>query len=51
MERVSRSEQKRRHKQVEELARELCELSDRDIKGLPVAVDLILEEVRAVRGL
>ncbi|MBC8208090.1 MAG: DUF615 domain-containing protein [Desulfobulbaceae bacterium] len=51
MEIISRSEQKRRYRQVEELARELSELSDRDIKKLPEAVDLILEEVRTIRGL
>ncbi len=51
MENISRSEQKRRYRQVEELARELSELSDRDIKKLPEGVDLILEEVRTIRGL
>ncbi len=47
-ERISRSEQKRRHKQVEELAKELCDLSDKDIKKLPLS-DEIVTEIKGVR--
>ena len=47
---VSKSEQKRRFKQIEEVARELAELSNNDLKKLPCD-DEIKEEIKATRGL
>jgi len=50
VEKISRSEQKRLYKQVEQLAGELAELSDADLKKIPADPE-IKEEIRACRGL
>ena len=50
VEKISRSEQKRLYKQVEDLARELVELSDNDLKKLP-AEDEVKAEIVECRGL
>lgn len=50
VEKISRSEQKRLYKQVEELAKELSQLSDNDLKQLPVDGEL-KELVISCRGL
>lgn len=50
VEKISRSEQKRLYKQVEELAGELAELSDSDLKLLP-AEDEVRQEIVSCRGL
>lgn len=50
VDKVSRSEKKRLFKQVEELAAELADLGDADIKSLPVEEE-VREEIRACRGL
>ncbi|MBU0961488.1 MAG: DUF615 domain-containing protein [Proteobacteria bacterium] len=47
---ISKSEQKRIYKQVEELARELADLSDKDLKKFPGG-PVIHEEIIATRGL
>ncbi len=47
---ISRSEQKRIYKQVEELAREVADLSDKDLKKFPGGA-VIHEEILATRGL
>lgn len=47
---ISKSEQKRIYKQVEELARELADLSDKDLKKFPGG-PVIHEEILATRGL
>ncbi len=47
---LSRSEKKRIYKQVEELAREVSNLSDRDLKTFPGG-PVINEEIIATRGL
>ncbi len=47
---ISRSEKKRIYKQVEELAREVATLSDKDLKTFPGG-PVIHEEILAVRGL
>ncbi|MEN8189972.1 MAG: ribosome biogenesis factor YjgA [Thermodesulfobacteriota bacterium] len=47
-EKISRSEQKRRHKQVGALAEELTALSDKDLKTLEFE-DEILDEIKTVR--
>lgn len=49
-ENISRSEQKRRYKRIEEMARELVELSNSHLKSFPGS-DEIKEEIVAVRGL
>ncbi|PID72990.1 MAG: hypothetical protein CR992_00465, partial [Desulfobacterales bacterium] len=46
---ISKSEMKRRFKQVEEAAAELALLSDNDLKKLP-ASDLVKEEIVACRS-
>lgn len=50
VEKISRSEQKRLYKQVEELAGELAELSDNDLKQFPGNDELSAEIVNC-RGL
>jgi ribosome-associated protein len=50
VEKISRSEQKRLFKQVEELAAELAELSDNDLKKFP-GNDEVKSEIVASRGL
>ncbi len=50
VEKISRSEQKRLFKQVEDLARELVDLSDNDLKKLP-ADDEVKNEVIECRSL
>lgn len=50
VEKISRSEQKRLFKQVEELAGELAELSDNELKKLPASGE-VLSEIRQCRGL
>ena len=47
---ISRSEKKRIYKQVEELAREVADLSDKDLKKFPGG-PVIHEEILAIRGL
>ncbi len=47
---LSRSEKKRIYKQVEELAREISTLSDRDLKSFPGG-PVLHEEIVATRGL
>ena len=47
---VSRSEMKRIYKQVEELAREIADLSDKELKSFPGG-PVIHEEILATRGL
>lgn len=47
---ISKSEQKRIYKQVEELAKELADLSDKDLKKFPGG-PVIHEEILATRGL
>lgn len=47
---ISRSEQKRRYKQIEEMAKELASLSNNDLKGFPGS-DEIKEGIISVRGL
>ncbi len=47
---LSRSEKKRIYKQVEELAREVADLSDKDLKKFPGG-PVIHEEILATRGL
>ena len=47
---ISKSEQKRIYKQVEELAREVADLSDKDLKKFPGG-PVIQEEIIATRGL
>lgn len=47
---LSRSEKKRIYKQVEELAREVADLSDKELKVFPGG-PVINEEIRATRGL
>jgi ribosome-associated protein len=47
---ISKSEQKRIYKQVEELAREVADLSDKDLKKFPGGV-VLHEEILATRGL
>ncbi len=47
---VSRSEMKRIYKQVEELAREVADLSDKELKKFPGG-PVIHEEIMATRGL
>lgn len=47
---ISKSEQKRIYKQVEELAREVADLSDKDLKKFPGGT-VIHEEILATRGL
>ncbi len=47
---LSRSEKKRIYKQVEELAREVADLSDKDLKSFPGG-PVIHEEIIATRGL
>jgi ribosome-associated protein len=47
---ISRSEKKRIYKQVEELAREVADLSDKDLKKFPGGT-VIHEEIIATRGL
>jgi len=49
-EKISRSEQKRRYKQIEEVARELVELSDKDLKTFPGS-DKIREAIITTRPL
>lgn len=50
VEKISRSEQKRLFKQVEELAAELAELSDNDLKKFPGS-EAIKTEIKQCRGL
>lgn len=52
VEKISRSEQKRLYKQVEELARELAELSDADLNQLELGDDVKDEiiDCRSVKG-
>lgn len=50
VERISRSEQKRLLKQVEQLAAELAELSDKDLRKFPGS-DEIVEEILQCRNL
>lgn len=47
---ISRSEQKRRHKQVEEVAQSLTELTDRDLKVLDCEAE-IKAEIKSIRDL
>lgn len=47
---ISRSEQKRRFRRIEEVAQELTELTDNDLKRFPGDQD-IRAELRAIRGL
>ncbi len=47
---ISRSEKKRIYKQVEELAREVADLSDKELKKFPGGT-VIHEEILATRGL
>ena len=47
---LSRSEKKRIYKQVEELAREVADLSDKELKVFPGG-PVIHEEILATRGL
>ncbi|MDJ0621486.1 MAG: ribosome biogenesis factor YjgA [Desulfocapsaceae bacterium] len=50
VEKISRSEQKRLYKQVEQLASELADLSDADLRKLPADSE-IKEEIKKCRGL
>ena len=50
VEKISRSEQKRRYKQIENMARELVELSNNALKKFPGS-DEIKEEIVTIRGL
>lgn len=47
---ISRSEQKRRYKRIEDVAEELAELTDKDLKKMPDEEGLA-EEIKAIRGL
>ena len=47
---ISRSEQKRRFKRIEDVAQELAELTDKDLKTFPGEIDL-KEEIKTIRGL
>lgn len=47
---ISRSEKKRLYKQVEELAKEIAELSDKELKSFPGGA-VVHEEILATRGL
>ena len=47
---ISRSEQKRRFKRIEDVAEELAALTDKDLKRLPEEGG-IREEIKAIRGL
>lgn len=49
-EKISRSEQKRRFKQIESAAKELADLSDSDLKRLPGS-DQLKQELVATRGI
>lgn len=50
VEKISRSEQKRRYKQIEDMARELVELSNNALKKFPGSLE-IKEEIVVIRGL
>jgi ribosome-associated protein len=47
---ISRSELKRRYKRIEDVAQELAELTDKDLKKMPDEGG-ITEEIKAIRGL
>jgi ribosome-associated protein len=47
---ISRSEQKRRFKRIEDVAQELAELTDKDLKKFP-GDKVICEEIKTIRGL
>ncbi len=47
---ISRSEQKRRYKQIEDVAQELTELTDNDLKKFP-GDQVICTEIKAIRAL
>jgi ribosome-associated protein len=47
---ISRSEQKRRFKRIEDVAEELAVLTDKDLKKLPEESG-VREEIKAIRGL
>ena len=51
VEKISRSEQKRLYKQVEELAREISTLSNNDLKSLPCEDEVKDERVFIWKGL
>jgi ribosome-associated protein len=47
---ISRSEQKRRFKRIEDVAEELAELTDKDLKTFPGESE-VREEIKTIRGL
>ena len=47
---ISRSEQKRRFKRIEDVAEELAELTDKDLKTFPGEIE-IKQEIKTIRGL
>ncbi len=49
-ENISRSEKKRQFKQTEQVAAELADLTNKDLKNLPCS-DELKEEIKATRGL